>query len=817
MKAAHIDLSNIEHSSDLILEPALREGFSLGAILVYPKKCVVVKQQEHHHVSRKAMEVLFALACNAGKVVSRHALTEYIWGEGQVSSSKLSHYIGELRHLFEDHKEHPVFIQTLPRKGFRLLVPAMPLESALLSSDVLRLTEQLENKKNSPIKKPFRFEIWRQNRLFKIAGTYIVMSWVLMQVVTVTLPIVNAAIWIDKFALLILIICFPLVLLYNWQIDFKLRQRFVRKHQNSDVQNQMSRQAYRELSALVCLSFCCLVLASLLGMQINKTAHGIGAKSKTSEIQADVYANSVAVLTFKQIGNENAQGVISVLQSELLSFLSQSAQLKVVSERVLTSIPVDATLETIRERTGARYVIGGSVNVQTDSILITTNLTDTKSGYQVWSSKATMPLDDQLTLQETISHQVFNALTFLMPLDESNSLQFKPTNDIHAYDFYIRGKTLLREAYNQTQLKEAEDLFLNALSRDNRFDLAKAGLCQTYIEQYELMKKSQIFELAKQSCQSDMGETNIKAESEIALGRLYSASGEYELAKHHYYQAIALQDSNSLALSGIAQVLAKQEKSEQAAVYFLKAIQAEPGYWRNYEDYGSFLFASGKYYEASLQFYKQTILQPQSEEAFNNLGAAYYLNTEFDKATESWKKALGISPSANIYSNLGTSLFFAKKFAQAAQMYQQAVNLNPGNFVFKGNLADALKYAGNGKLQTTPLYLEALKQARDSERVNEHDLYPRAGVARYNAELGQCDAANSGAKSILEVLPDDPYIFYDLALVAINCSTKDTVLNRVGTMLKLGYPPKLLRSDPQFIQYQQGILQLQSKQSGIQQ
>jgi hypothetical protein len=90
-------------------------------------------------------------------------------------------------------------------------------------------------------------------------------------------------------------------------------------------------------------------------------------------------------------------------------------------------------------------------------------------------------------------------------------------------------------------------------------------------------------------------------------------------------------------------------------------------------------------------------------------------------------------------------------------------------------------------------------------------------VARYNAELGQCDAANSGAKSILEVLPDDPYIFYDLALVAINCSTKDTVLNRVGTMLKLGYPPKLLRSDPQFIQYQQGILQLQSKQSGIQQ
>ena len=817
MKTALLELSNIEQSSDLALEPALRDGFSLGNNLVYPNKGSIVKNQEHHHLSYKAMEVLYVLACNAGRVVSRQALIEYIWGVGHVSDSKLSHLMTEIRHLLDDHKEHPTYIQTLPRKGFRLLLPALPLEHALLSSEGLRLAEKIEKQGSGTSNKGLGFNYWRQSRLFKIAGTYVVMSWVLMQVVSVTLPIISAAGWLDKLALLILIGGFPLVLLYNWWIEFKLRLRFVRKHHNAQAEAQISQRAYQVLSIIGALTFCCLVLAFLLASQIFQSVNQAPKQQSLPQISAQVYDNAVAVMPFKQQGNQKTEGVIGLLQSELLGFLSQSTQLRVISDRVLASLAPDASLQTIREWTGARYVLEGTVSIQGELTVVSTSFTDTQSGYQVWSNKTSMQQGEQLKLQETISHQVVNALTFLMPQDESSKLQFKPTEDIHAYDFYVRGKAILREAYNQAQLKQAEELFLNALSRDSHFELAKAGLCQTYIEQYDLMKMSQIFELARQSCQATLSDNNIKAESEIALGRLYFASGEYQRSRGHFTQALALQANNSLALTGLAQVLARQDQTVQAEQHFLNAIQVEPGYWRNYEVYGSFLFALGKYFEASLQFYKQSILQPNSEEAFNSLGAAYYLNAEFNKATESWRKALSIRPSANIYSNLGTSLFFAKKFDEAAKMYQQAVLLSPGNFVIKGNFADAVRYAGGAKTQTNQLYMDALNQARDSETVNEHDLYLKAGIARYYSELSYCKEANSLSEKVVAANPDDPYIYYDLALVAINCADKKAVSNALEVMLKLGYPPKLLSNDPQFYQYQQRILQLQIRHSGMQQ
>ena len=123
---------------------------------------------------------------------------------------------------------------------------------------------------------------------------------------------------------------------------------------------------------------------------------------------------------------------------------------------------------------------------------------------------------------------------------------------------------------------------------------------------------------------------------------MYFESGEYEQAGQQFKQAIVLQPNNSLAIGGQADVLARSDKHQQGEELYLAAIQAEPGYWRNYQRYGGFLFSNGRYFEASLQYDKQTILQPDSEEAFNNLGAAYYLNLEFDKATDGWRRALAI-------------------------------------------------------------------------------------------------------------------------------------------------------------------------------
>jgi tetratricopeptide (TPR) repeat protein len=357
-------------------------------------------------------------------------------------------------------------------------------------------------------------------------------------------------------------------------------------------------------------------------------------------------------------------------------------------------------------------------------------------------------------------------------------------------------------------LLETEQLFLSALGRDRNFELAQAGLCQTYLEQYSLKMGAQVFDLARQACQKVNTESSVKAESEIALGRLYFESGKYPLAQEHFFTALDLKPDNSLGFIGLAQSFTRLGQAEQGEIYFSKALQAEPGYWRNYEQYGIFLLESGRYFEASLQFNKQSVLQPNSEEAFNNLGAAYYLNTEFDKATKIWRKALSINPSANIYSNLGTSLFFSSKFTQAVEMYQQAVNLSPNNHVFRANLADALKYAGNQQVMSLQQYKAALNLARQSETINPSDQTIKSNIARYNSELDNCQAANSQSEQLVLEQPDDPYIYYDLALAANNCSSDNDVLLYLKKTLKLGYSNNLLSKDHQFEKFQQQILQL---------
>lgn len=797
---------------NLFLDSELRRGFILGELIVYPGRDVLLKNDIHHHLSRRSMDVLFALCSNAGSVLSRQALLTCVWGEDNTKDAKLSQAIGEIRQILGDHKAHPRYIQTLPRKGFRLIMPVLPLDEALLSTEMLSFAEKVDDKrlnKNKGRKKTANLERWRHSRLFKIAGTYIVMAWVLMQVVAVTIPIVNGPQWADNFALLVLIVCFPLALLYSWWQELSLRLRFVKQHNNENAAKQIKRLANRDLMYIFALGLLSSGVSYILLLQILNPPQSLDPVYAGSIIQAKVADNGLAVMPFKQVGMQSSDYSVAILQSELLTFLSQSSQLQVTAERVVAGLPADASLSLIRARTGAKYVLEGVVSVVDQELNVTTTLTDSGTGYQVWAHKSVVGLSHPLYLHETLSRQIFNALTFLMPQDESQPVQFRPTDDIQAYDYYVQAKGLLKDAYNEEQLKAVERLFLQALGRDNEFELAEAGLCQTYLELYGISKISQVFELARQACQKEKTRIGVRAESQIALGQLYYESGQYQQAVQQFNQALALQQNNSNALTGMALAIANMDTPEQAEALFIRAIQAEPGYWLNYERYGSFLFSSGRYLDAGLQFRKQSILQPTSEEAFNNLGAAYYLHSEFEKATLNWQRALALKPSANLYSNLGTSLFFSKKFAQAANMYEQAVKLNSGNFVFKANLADAYKYITGQGARSKRLFLDALDQARASEQINDQDPMIKAHIARFSAETGQCQQANHYSQAAQRFLSEDPYIYYALALAATHCHQTQDALGFLNEALRFGYPQKLLSRDHQLTQYQQEIMLMQ--------
>ena len=104
-----------------------RHGFQCGDFAVEPLKgSVTGRDRQSRHVPPKAMEVLVCLAAEAKETLTREELLDRVWGERCVSDEVLTHAITELRHALGDDPSNPTYIETIPKRGYRLLKSPLP-------------------------------------------------------------------------------------------------------------------------------------------------------------------------------------------------------------------------------------------------------------------------------------------------------------------------------------------------------------------------------------------------------------------------------------------------------------------------------------------------------------------------------------------------------------------------------------------------------------------------------------------------------------------------------------------------------------------
>ena len=107
----------------------LSQGFRFGAFTAEPLKGSVAGDDgQSCHLAPKAMDVLVRLAEAAPKPVAREDLITAVWGERYVSDEVLTHAIKELRHALGDSPTRPQYIETIPKRGYRLLKKARPID-----------------------------------------------------------------------------------------------------------------------------------------------------------------------------------------------------------------------------------------------------------------------------------------------------------------------------------------------------------------------------------------------------------------------------------------------------------------------------------------------------------------------------------------------------------------------------------------------------------------------------------------------------------------------------------------------------------------
>ncbi|MEX0298884.1 MAG: winged helix-turn-helix domain-containing protein [Kordiimonas sp.] len=95
--------------------------FELKGWLVEPQSLKVSRNGEHHHLANKAMQLLCFLADNQGRVVTHEEIEEHVWdGNSFVAKKAATNTIWQLRKTLQGDLEQDEFIETIPRRGYRL-------------------------------------------------------------------------------------------------------------------------------------------------------------------------------------------------------------------------------------------------------------------------------------------------------------------------------------------------------------------------------------------------------------------------------------------------------------------------------------------------------------------------------------------------------------------------------------------------------------------------------------------------------------------------------------------------------------------------
>ena len=122
-------------------------AFALGDVEVYPESLNLVVAGKECRVEPKIMDLLTYFSARPNQVLSKSQILSDVWGGTHVVEEALQRAVSILRKTLGDNRENPVFIETISKKGYRLLVSPKPICEPRV--DEINITEK--NIKTSPL------------------------------------------------------------------------------------------------------------------------------------------------------------------------------------------------------------------------------------------------------------------------------------------------------------------------------------------------------------------------------------------------------------------------------------------------------------------------------------------------------------------------------------------------------------------------------------------------------------------------------------------------------------------------------------------
>jgi TolB-like protein len=163
-------------------------------------------------------------------------------------------------------------------------------------------------------------------------------------------------------------------------------------------------------------------------------------------VVAPIPGKSIAVLSFESLSeNKSDTYFADGVQDEILNSLGKIGQLKVISRTSVMQYRADPQrdLRQIANALGVANILEGTVRRNGNRVRVSTELIDARNDNTVWADSYDRDLTDIFAIQIEVAQAIASKLTATLSPEEKKIIEAKPSDNLEAYDLYLRAKQLI--------------------------------------------------------------------------------------------------------------------------------------------------------------------------------------------------------------------------------------------------------------------------------------------------------------------------------------------------------------------------------------
>ncbi|WP_347841399.1 helix-turn-helix domain-containing protein [uncultured Draconibacterium sp.] len=460
---------------------------------------------------------------------------------------------------------------------------------------------------------------------------------------------------------------------------------------------------------------------------------------------------SIAVLPFLNDSNDTSNVyIINGLMEATLNNLQQINDLRVISRTSVEPYRNNpkSTAEIAREL-NATYLVEGSGQKIDNQILLNIRLIDTRTNNDLWGQQYRRNTEDIFSLQADVAKNIAEQIEAIVTPEESKRIEKKPTDNLQAYDLFLKGLDFLRIP-TEDNLQKAVPLFKKAIQEDKEFARAYAGVAISFFMLDRGKSVKQFTDSINYYADQALFYDSKLPQSLTAKALFYMAHNEYELALPYLEKALEISPNSDVVLAFLVDLYVNYlPDTEKYLEYALKGLEIDivAAYDSGAASYSylhisnafiqsAFIDEAQKYIDISLDLlpenlysqYVKAYIQYARDEDMQRLNKTLLAVFEKDKT-----RLDVLQEVAKSYYYLGdfeTAALYYKPFVEAREKYK--LDIYPSE-----NGKIALTFDKTGEKELADKYFKRYKTWAEKDP----SVYSNYSLAMYYSYLGDTEKA----------------------------------------------------------------------------